>query len=155
MQEYIILNTGFEAIISGTIGTLFAQVLKFFINAIKSKEFDYEQLFTTGGMPSSHSSGVCALTTSVGLIAGFHSLFFAISFGYAVVVMHDAAGLRRDSGQMAKCLNQMMKDFYKTDIKTKSEQLKELLGHTPKEVFWGAVLGILCSLSLHFALGGF
>ncbi len=155
MQEITILNTGIEAIISGAIATLMAQVLKFFISAIKNKEFDYEQLFTTGGMPSSHSSGVCALTTSVGLIGGFDSLFFAISFGYAVVVMHDAAGLRRDSGQMAKSLNQMMKDFYKTNIKTKSQQLKELLGHTPTEVFWGAVLGVICATGLHYSMGGF
>ncbi|MFI3242223.1 MAG: divergent PAP2 family protein [Alphaproteobacteria bacterium] len=154
MQNFTLLNTGFEAILSGTIATLLAQILKFLINAIKTKEFNYEHLFTTGGMPSSHSSGVCALTTSVGLIGGFNSLMFAVSFGYAVVIMHDAAGLRRDSGQMAKCLNEMMKEFYKSDIKTKSKQLKELLGHTPKEVFWGAILGIVIALGLHHILLG-
>lgn len=148
----MVLNTGFEAIVSGLTAVIIAQVLKVFTFYCKMKEIDFEKLATTGGMPSSHSAGVCALTMSTGLIAGFDSIIFAVSAGYALVVMHDAAGLRRDAGHMAKLLNQILRDFYKSDIKTKSEQLKELLGHTPKEVIAGFFLGCAVSLGIHYLL---
>jgi hypothetical protein len=75
---------------------------------------------------------------------------FAISCGYALVVMHDAAGVRKKTQDMAKLLNKIIKDFYKSDLKTKSAQLKELLGHTPIEVFVGLILGVLVGFSIHF-----
>lgn len=148
----MIYNTGIEAIISGLTAVLLAQLAKLFTFYFKNKELNFEYLSTTGGMPSSHSAGVCALTTSVGLIAGFDSLMFAISSGYALVVMHDAAGVRKKTQDMAKLLNKIIKDFYKSDLKTKSAQLKELLGHTPKEVFVGLILGVLVSLTIHLSL---
>ena len=76
-------------------------------------------------------------------------------FPLIYVVMHDAAGLRRDAGYIAKTLNQMVKDFYKSNIKTKSAQLKELLGHTPKEVMVGFALGCFVSWSFHCFLLNF
>lgn len=145
----MIYNTGYEAIISGLLAVLIAQLTKIFTFYFKTKEIDFEYLFTTGGMPSSHSAGVCALTTSVGLIEGFDSLMFAISGGYALVVMHDAAGVRKKAQDMAKLLNKIIADFYKSDLKTKSAQLKELLGHTPKEVFAGFFLGVFIAIILH------
>lgn len=145
----MIYNTGFESIICGILAVLIAQLAKIFTFYFKTKEIDFEYLFTNGGMPSSHSAGVCALTTSVGLIDGFDSLFFAVSSGYALVVMHDAAGVRRKAQDMAKLLNKIIADFYKSDLKTKSAQLKELLGHTPKEVFAGAVLGVIVAIVIH------
>ena len=148
----VIYNTGFEAIISGLIAVLLAQLLKVVTFYIKTREINLETLATTGGMPSSHSAGVCALTMSVGLIGGFDSLLFAVSAGYALVVMHDAAGLRHDAGEIARLVNQIIKDFYKSDIKTKSEQLKELLGHTPKEVIAGLLLGVLIAWLFHYML---
>ncbi len=148
----MIYNTGYEAIISGLLAVFIAQVLKLYTFYIKTGKVDFEYLSTTGGMPSSHSAGVCALTTSVGLIAGFNSLMFAVSGGYALVVMHDAAGVRKNAGEMAKLVNQIIKDFYKSDLKTKSAQLKELLGHTPKEVIAGAILGGSIALFLHWLL---
>ena len=148
----MIYNTGIEAIISGLSAVLLAQLAKLFIFYFKNKEINLEYLSTTGGMPSSHSAGVCALTTSLGLIAGFDSLFFAVSSGYALVVMHDAAGVRKKAQDMAKILNKIIKDFYKSDLKTKSTQLKELLGHTPTEVFAGLILGVLVSCIIHFLL---
>ena len=143
-------NTGLEAIASGLTAVVIAQVLKVFTFYVKMKEIDFEKLSTTGGMPSSHTAGVSALTMSVGLIAGFDSLLFAISGGYALVVMQDAAGLRKNAGDMARLLNQIFRDFYKSNIKTKSAQLKELLGHTPKEVLVGCILGCLVALVIHF-----
>ena len=77
----MILNTGYEAIISGLLGVFIAQALKIWTHYTKTKEVDFTVLSSTGGMPSSHSAGVCALTTSLGLIAGFDSLFFALSCG--------------------------------------------------------------------------
>lgn len=146
----MICNTGFEAIISGLTAVLLAQLLKVFTFYIKTREVDFEKLATTGGMPSSHSAGVCALTMSIGLIDGFASLLFAMSAGYALVVMHDAAGLRHDAGEIARLVNQIIKDFYKSDIKTKSNQLKELLGHTPKEVIAGLFLGVAVAILVHY-----
>lgn len=151
-EEKMILNTGYEAIISGLLGVFIAQALKILTHYMKTKEIDIGMLSSTGGMPSSHSAGVCALTTSLGLIAGFDSLFFALSSGYALVVMHDAAGLRKNAGDIARIVNQMIRDFYKSDMKTKSAQLKELLGHTPKEVIAGFVLGCLIAVVLHYSL---
>src|SRR5574344_634636 len=142
MASYI-LNTGYEAMIAGITATLSVQALKFFLNLFLYKKIDFKLLTTTGGMPSSHSAGVVALTFAVGIIAGFNSLLFAISAGYAVVVMYDAAGLRRAAGRTAACLNKMMEDFYKHDVLSAGEKLKELLGHTPLEVFIGALFGIV------------
>ena len=148
----MILNTGYEAIISGVLGVFIAQGLKVLTNYVKTKQIDYSLLTNTGGMPSSHSAGVSAMTTSVGLISGTDSVVFAVSCGYALVVMHDAAGLRKNAGEIARIVNQIIKDFYKSDIKTKSAQLKELLGHTPIEVIAGFILGVVISLTTHFAL---
>ena len=152
MGENMIYNTGYEAIISGLLAVFIAQFLKLITFYFKTGKIDFEYLSTTGGMPSSHSAGVCALTMSVGLIEGFDSVLFAMSCGYALVVMHDAAGIRKNTGKMAKQLNQIIKDFYKSDLKTKSAQLKELLGHTPNEVIVGALLGVALSVIVHYAI---
>ena len=100
-------------------------------------------------MPSSHSAGVMGLSTSVGLIAGFNSLIFAVALGYALVTMYDAAGVRRAAGKTAACLNRMMEDFYKHDVQAIGGKLKELLGHTPFEVIMGAIYGVLFTLCMH------
>ena len=148
----MIYNTGCEAILSGLLAVSIAQLTKLFTFYFKTKKINFEYLSTTGGMPSSHSAGVCALTTSVGLIEGFNSLLFAVSLGYAIVVMHDAAGVRKKAQDMAKLLNKIIRDFYKTDLKTKSAQIKELLGHTPIEVFAGSILGVSISIVTHWLL---
>ena len=120
----MIINNGYEALACGLLSAFFAQVIKF-------------------------SAGVMGLSTSVGIIAGFSSLLFAIAFGYALIVMYDAAGLRRAAGKTAACLNRMMDDFYKHDLQAAGGKLKELLGHTPLEVFFGAVFGILFAFAFH------
>ena len=75
---------------------------------------------------------------------------FAIATGYALVVMQDAAGLRRASGKMAVCLNKIMDDFYKHDAQSAGEKLKEMLGHTPFEVFAGALFGFVFAYFMHY-----
>lgn len=149
-----VLNTGYEAIISGLAAAFFAQVLKFIIFTIRSRKINFKIFTTTGGMPSSHSAGVMGLSTSVGLISGFDSVIFAVALGYALVTMYDAAGVRRAAGKTAACLNRMMEDFYKHNVQAIGGKLKELLGHTPLEVIAGAVFGIAFSFCFHQYLMG-
>lgn len=145
-----ILNTGYEVLFTGLSGAFIAQVLKFLLHLIVKKKVDFKQFTTTGGMPSSHSAGVVGIASSVGFITGFNSVSFSIAMGYALVVMYDAAGLRRASGKMAACLNRIMDDFYKHDVQSVGGKLKELLGHTPIEVFAGALLGFAYAYYIHF-----
>lgn len=149
-----IANTGYEALLSGVMSAFFAQVLKFIIFTIKSRKINFKIFTTTGGMPSSHSAGVMALSMSTGLIMGFDSVTFAVAIGYALITMYDAAGVRRAAGKTAACLNKMMDDFYKHDVQAIGGKLKELLGHTPLEVIMGAIFGITFAYCYHrFLLG--
>lgn len=145
-----ILNTGYEVLFTGITAAFIAQVLKFLLCLIVKRKVDFKQFTTTGGMPSSHSAGVVGIATSVGFITGFSSVSFSIAMGYALVVMYDAAGLRRASGKMAACLNRIMDDFYKHDVQSVGGKLKELLGHTPVEVIAGALLAVVYSYYIHF-----
>ncbi len=145
-----IANTGYEALSAGVLAAFFAQVIKFFIFTIKSKKVNFKIFTTTGGMPSSHSAGVMGLATSVGIITGFDSIVFAISIGFALITMYDAAGVRRAAGKTAACLNKMMDDFYKHDVQAIGGKLKELLGHTPFEVIMGALFGIAFAYFFHY-----
>ena len=145
-----ILNTGYEALAAGLLAAFIAQLIKFVIFTIKTRKVNFKIFTTTGGMPSSHSAGVMGLATTVGIIEGFNSMLFAIAFGYALITMYDAAGVRRAAGKTAACLNRMMEDFYKHDVQAIGGKLKELLGHTPFEVIMGALFGIVFAYYLHF-----
>lgn len=145
------LNTSYEVIVNGIEAALVAQLLKFLGHLIKTRKVDFQVLATTGGMPSSHTAGVVSLSTTVGIICGFDSIEFAIAIGYALVVMYDAAGLRRSTGKIAACLNKIRDDFY-ANGQMPTERLKELLGHTPFEVFVGALLGIYMAFMNHYYL---
>ncbi len=145
-----IVNTGLEALLAGLLAAFVAQVIKLVLDIIINKRVDFRIFTTTGGMPSSHSAGVVALSISIGIMSGFMSQLFAVSLGYAFVVMYDAAGIRRASGKMAVCLNKMIADFYKHDINSAGTKLKEMLGHTPKEVFCGAILGVAFAFFFHY-----
>jgi len=123
---------------------LIAQVLKVIIDLLSRKKVDFRRLASAGGMPSSHSAFVVALSTAVGFTQGFDSALFAVSATFAGIIMYDAAGVRRAVGIQAGILNEIVDDIY--DHKPLREQkLKELIGHTPVEVFAGAVLGFLIS----------
>lgn len=145
------LNTSYEIIINGIEAAIVAQLLKFIGHIIKTKKVDFQVLATTGGMPSAHTAGVIALSTTVGFICGFNEPEFAIALGYSLVVMYDAAGLRRATGKIAASLNKIRDDFYNQG-QVPAERLKELLGHTPFEVFVGALLGIYIAYVNHFFL---
>ena len=145
------LNTSYEIIVNGIEAAIVAQLLKFIGHFIRTRKVDFQVLATTGGMPSSHTAGVISLSTTVGFICGFDSVEFAIALGYSLVVMYDAAGLRRSTGKIAACLNKIRDDFY-ANGQMPTERLKELLGHTPFEVFVGALLGIYIAFVNHFYL---
>lgn len=147
-------NNGYEVILCGVASAFFAQVIKFILFTIKTRRVNFKIFSTTGGMPSSHSAGVMGLSTIVGIIQGFDSALFAVSLGFSLIIMYDAAGLRRAAGKTAACLNRMMDDFYHHDMQAAGGKLKELLGHTPLEVFVGAVFGVCFAYLFHwFVLG--
>jgi hypothetical protein len=125
-----------------------AQGLKVLIYYFQHHKINFRLFVGMGGMPSSHSALVCSMTTAIGLDTHWDSPAFWLSVGVALIVMTDAAGVRRAAGQQAKILNQMMDDWGKSRP-IPQQKLKELLGHTPMQVYAGAVLGILIVLALH------
>lgn len=151
MMEFLlsIRDSGWEVIIAFSAANLIAQGIKILTVAIKKRSFKWTILFATGGMPSSHSSTVVAMATSVGLIDGFNSTNYAIAVCFATVVMFDAAGLRRNASKQAMVLNRMIKELLSTDSSVTTVKLKEFLGHTPTEVLVGALLGVAVSFLLH------
>lgn len=124
---------------------VFAQVIKIPIKLIFTREFQPGLAFSTGGMPSSHSAAVTALTTAIGIIEGVTSSVFALACIFSVITMFDASGVRRQAGEHAALLNRLIKDFQyftesakdwnKKEEYEKRRELKELLGHQPIEVF--------------------
>lgn len=144
-----IFNTGYEVMFVAFSAIIVAQILKSIVFLITKRTLDVRMFTTTGGMPSSHSAGVMGLSTAVGLISGFNSIEFAISLGFACIVMYDAAGVRRAAGKQAACLNKIIMDVYKQDLVEAGGKLKELLGHTPMQVFVGAIFGVLYALYAH------
>lgn len=143
-------ETGYEVILVAFSGIITAQLIKCLIHLIIKRSLDLRLFTTTGGMPSSHSAGVMGLSTAVGLIKGFDSIEFAIALGYAFIVMYDAAGVRRAAGKQAACLNKIIMDLYKQDLAEAGGKLKELLGHTPMQVFVGAIYGIAYAFLMHY-----
>ncbi len=131
---------------SAIIAWIVAQVLKVILVFLDERKIDLGRMFGSGGMPSSHSSFSVALASSVGFTEGFNTSLFAICFCFAVIVMYDAAGVRRSAGQQAKILNKIVEEWGKGDFSNTEKKLKELVGHTPIEVVAGAVLGLIISI---------
>lgn len=126
-----------------------AQALKVVTSLFTEKKINFRRFLDTGSMPSSHTASVVSLATAVGIQKGIASTFFAISIVFAVVVMYDATGVRRAAGKQASVLNKIVENIKKKDgLVIIEENLKELLGHTPKEVFGGAILGIIMAFLL-------
>ena len=136
---------------------LVAQLLKLIINAIVNKKFDFSRLVGDGGMPSGHSATVTALATMVGLSEGFDTPVFGLAMIFAIVVMHDASGVRREAGkqavsiiQMAEMLNEHLFD---EDEQLRTDTLKVFVGHTPFQVACGSALGFALALVYYFWIG--
>lgn len=123
-----------------------AQVLKLLIATAVYRKFDITYLTTGGGMPSSHSALVCAAAVSCGMSAGFDSPVFAVAAVVAFIVMYDAAHVRRETGEQAKVLNYILRNWEEFKPENFERDLKELIGHTPLQVAVGAVLGVAVGL---------
>lgn len=138
-------------IVAGVTAWFTAQVLKTIIYWVVNKKFDIWRLFGDGGMPSGHSATVTSIAMISALIYGTGSFQFAISTMLAVIVCHDAMGVRQETGKQAKVLNEIMKSF---DILSKDAlpevKLKEFVGHTPFQVFTGIIIGIIHGLIIYF-----
>lgn len=128
-----------------------AQVLKVFIHAYVTGKFDINRLFGDGGMPSGHSATVTSLATITGLIYGFDSFQFAIAAVFAIVVCHDAMGVRLETGKQAQMLNELVEVF---ETFTKHDLpdviLKEFVGHTLPQVAAGVMLGIVDAVFVYY-----
>ncbi len=131
-----------KVLMVSTLSWATAQFLKLIITFIEDKKWDFTKLVSAGGMPSSHSSFVTALTVSIGQVEGFGSSLFAACAVLSFIVMYDATGVRWESGQQAAVINRIVEMLQDPDIKLET-QLKEILGHTPLQVFAGVVLGIV------------
>jgi len=118
-----------------------AQLLKVAIDLLLKRKLNISRMIGSGGMPSSHSAMVTALAVAVGRTEGAASVLFAMCAVLAAIVMYDAAGVRRETGQQAKIINQMVENWIDDDTDF-GRELKELVGHTPLEVFAGAALGL-------------
>lgn len=123
------------------------QSFKVLTELIINKRLDVKRIIGAGGMPSSHSAIVSSLATCVGKEYGFNSGIFAIAFVMAFVVMYDAAGVRRAAGKQAGILNKILETPGLTTLEVQ-EKLVEMLGHTPIQVFVGAILGVLAGALL-------
>lgn len=148
-----------KVLICGASGWAVAQVMKTIIYALIHKEIRWERMIGDGGMPSGHSATVSAMAAAAGILYGFQSFEFAISCMLAIIVMHDAMGVRMETGKQGKVLNEMI-DFFRTEgfveaFKKNDKvyefweaSLKEFVGHTPLQVTAGCMLGILIACLL-------
>ncbi len=128
-----------------------AQVLKVIINAFINRELSWERLFGDGGMPSGHSATVSSLALIIGLRAGFDTPLFALAAIFAVVVCHDATGVRQETGKQAVVINEMIEYFSSlAERKFTHTELKEFVGHTPVQVAAGITIGLCNALVMHF-----
>lgn len=122
-----------------------AQLLKVIITLWQERKLDFSKFWASGGMPSSHTSFVTALTLSVGQGYGYDSVYFAICAVFSFIVMYDAANVRLEAGKQAAAINRIIQLLESPNLNTE-ECLKEILGHTPFQVLMGAILGIVVSL---------
>lgn len=123
----------------------FIQVFKVITDLITTKKFNFKRIMGAGGMPSSHAAVVTSISMLIGKDAGFDSMIFALSVIVACVVMYDAAGIRRAAGKQAALLNKIVNTPGLSNLEVQ-ERLVEVLGHTPTQVFVGAIIGIIAGI---------
>ena len=127
----------------------FIQLFKLIYDLVTTKQFNFKRILGAGGMPSSHSAVVTSLSTMIGISEGIESPMFALSVIFAFIVMYDAAGVRRAAGKQAKILNEIVNTPGLSGVQV-TGKLQEALGHTPIQVFVGAIIGIIVG----FVFGG-
>ena len=141
-------------LISALSGWLVAQILKVFTGMFSKEKFSLTRLlFSNGGMPSSHSATVMALSTAALLSEGVGSSIFAICMVLSIIVMNDAVGVRQETGKQSKVINQIMRQMSSGKHEDIETGLKELVGHTPFQVLMGAGLGAVTAIVTAFVMG--
>lgn len=140
-----------NVLIAALLSWIIGQFLKAPLDYLLNKRWNWGIMLSPGGMPSSHSALVTSVTIAIGLQEGFASPLFALSFAIGMIVIYDAAGVRRQAGIHAERINELMKSFFEGSGIPEKE-LKEVLGHTPFEVITGVILGIIISLVLYWLL---
>ena len=138
-------------LLTGLIAWICSQLIKTVIHLIINKKLVLERLMGDGGMPSSHSATVAAIAVSTGLQCGWDSPVFAVAAILALVVMHDARGVRQETGKQARVINNILQLFESMGQGklTPEETLKELVGHTRRQVYVGAALGAVIALRMN------
>jgi len=134
-----------RVLVSAVLAWVIGQFLKFPLEYLLNKRWNWGIIFSAGGLPSSHSSLITAVSLTIGMQEGFDSPLFALAAAIAMIVVYDAAGVRRQAGMHAERINQIMKTFFESG-QLPEKELKEMLGHTPFEVITGVALGVLISL---------
>ena len=124
-----------------------AQIIKILIDVFRFQKINLALIISSGGMPSSHTSFVTTMTTLIGMTQGFDSAYFSICAILTLVVMYDAAGVRRAAGKQAAVINELVDGLENHGV-LMDKKLKELLGHSPIEVAAGAILGVIIALIL-------
>ncbi len=137
---------GNRAVVSGLLALLLAQLLKPVASFFSEHEWDWLLIIQSGGMPSSHSSMITAIALSIGLWDGFDSAAFAVAFGMMLIVTYDAANVRWQSGLHAQKINQLIRDVF-SGQPINDQLLKEVIGHTPRQVYAGVLLGAVTAIA--------
>ncbi len=140
-----------QFLITGISSWLIAQIIKMIINIVSHNGFSIKTLFADGGMPSGHSATVSSLATATGLLCGTGSFQFAVTAILTIIICNDAAGVRFETGQQSILLNRIVKIIEGTEDLPEIK-LKELVGHTKLQVFFGIVLGIANGFFMHYVV---
>lgn len=137
-------------LMSAIVSWLMAQIIKIFTGVYKDRHVNLlVLLFSTGGMPSSHSASVLGLATAAGISQGWDSPVFAVSAILSIIVIIDAMGVRYETGKQSKMLNKIVQELF-TDTENAEVHFKEFIGHTPLQVFVGAGLGVAVAIAMYF-----
>lgn len=165
MDAHLLITTlmpGGFVLAAAMLANFTAQFYKFIRHFVDTKQWDVAYLFTTGGMPSSHSSLVVATVVAIGIIEGINNTTFILALVFASVVLHDALGIRRHAGRQAQVINQMIQDLQGVQAAIMEggifnnpkydRKLKELLGHEPIEVLMGTLWGVASTLIFYWVL---
>lgn len=145
-MEHLLVQIAANRILwAGFLAWSLAQIIKPPLHFFTQRQWNWSLLLSAGGMPSSHSALVTATTVAIGLQEGFNSAIFAVAWVFSMVVIYDATGVRRQAGDHARILNLMIDELF-TGHPLAEKELKERLGHTPREVLGGVVLGLAAAV---------
>lgn len=133
---------------AGLLGWFLAQLLKPFVEYLVKRRWNWGLWFSAGGNPSSHSSLMTGTTLAIGLYSGFATPLFALALASTMIVVYDAAGVRRQAGMQAARINRLFEEMFAGHPIT-DKRLKEVLGHTPRQVITGILLGAACALLMY------